>query len=178
MFLAILLIIVALVVIVVGVAARKPDTFRTVRSAVIAAEPARIYPHVDDFHRWAAWSPWEKLDPDLRRTFTGPVKGVGAMYAWEGNSKVGQGKMTILEADEPSRLLIQLDFFKPFEAHNLAEFRFEPRPGGTEVTWTMSGANTFATKLMRTLVDMDKLVGKDFEAGLANLKQLAESGPA
>lgn len=177
MFLTILLIVVALVAIMLGVAARKPDTFRTTRSIIIAADPGRIYAHLDDFHRWAAWSPWEKLDPALQRTFTGPVQGVGAMYAWEGNNKVGQGKMTVLEATAPTRLLIQLDFFKPFEAHNLAEFTLASRAGGTEVVWTMSGPNTFMSKVMRTLIDLDKMVGKDFEAGLANLKQLAESAP-
>ena len=173
--LQILLIVVGVLVVgVLVVAASKPSTFRVERSTTISVAPDKVFPLVNDFHGWAAWSPWEKLDPALKRTFSGPASGKGAVYEWEGNSKAGQGRMEILDAPAPSRITIQLDFLKPFKAHNTAEFAFEKQEGATHLRWVMTGASPFMIRLMGVFVSMDKMVGKDFETGLANLKALAE----
>ncbi|HSU13039.1 SRPBCC family protein [Longimicrobium sp.] len=178
MLLIIALVLVAAIAALLAFAATRPDTFRVERSATISAPAARIFPHLDDFHRWSAWSPWEKIDPALKRTWSGAEHGPGAVYGWEGNSKVGQGRMEIVESDAPSRLRIQLDFLKPFEAHHTAVFTMVPESGGTRVTWAMHGNHTFATKVMCLFMPMDRMVGPDFERGLANLKSVAESEPA
>jgi carbon monoxide dehydrogenase subunit G len=178
MFLTIAIVLVAIVAALLVFAATRPDTFRVERSATIAAPAARIFPHLDDFHRWGAWSPWEKLDPALKRTFSGAESGAGAVYAWEGNSKVGQGRMEILESDAPSRLRIQLDFIKPFEAHNTTVFALAPEGDATRVTWVMDGRHNLVSKLMGVFMNMDRMVGNDFERGLANLKAVAETQPA
>ena len=170
-------VIVLLIVVIVGVlavASRKPATLRLSRSAVIAAAPERVYPLLEDFHEWTKWSPWEDRDPNMTRTYTGAIRGVGAKYAWAGNRKAGSGSMEITDAKPSSDLTIALHFLKPFEAHNTTEFTLRPQGQMTEVTWTMSGDNTFASKLFSVFVSMDKLVGKDFEAGLAALKSVAE----
>ena len=127
-----------------------------------------------DFRQWPAWSPWEKLDPDMKRTLSGPASGPGATYAWQGSSKVGAGRMEIKEVTAPSKVEIQLDFIKPFEGHNVTDFTLVPRGDATEVTWLMRGPAPFVSKLMGVFVDMDKMIGKDFEAGLANLKAASE----
>jgi hypothetical protein len=163
---------------VIGVAARRPNTFGVRRSAVIDAPPEAIYPHIADFRAWAAWSPYEKLDPAMKKTYSGAASGPGAVYAWEGNGKAGQGRMEITGATVPSRVTIQLDFLKPFEAHNTSSFTLEPRGSRTEVTWAMDGASPFKMKVMGVFMDMDKMIGKDFETGLANLKAIAERQPA
>jgi uncharacterized protein YndB with AHSA1/START domain len=155
-------------------AATKPDTFRVQRAIGINAPPEKIFPFLNDFRRWSAWSPWEKLDPELKRTHSGAESGPGAVYAWEGNRKVGAGRMEITDAPPPSRVAIKLDFIRPFEAHNTAEFTLEPKGDLTTVTWTMHGRNIFFGKVMSVFLDMDKMVGKDFETGLANLKAAAE----
>jgi uncharacterized protein YndB with AHSA1/START domain len=178
MLLTIGIAVVAFVVALLAFAATRPDTFTVQRSATIAAPAERIFPHLDDFHRWGEWSPWEKLDPELRRTFSGAESGVGAVYAWEGNKKVGSGRMEILESDPPSRLRIQLDFITPFEAHNDTVFTLAPAGGGTQVNWAMHGTKNFVFKLMGIFMNMDKMVGADFERGLANLKAVAETEPA
>lgn len=166
-----------LAIIVVLVAAwRKPATFRVQRSAFVQAPPDRVFPLVSDFHQWAAWSPWEKMDPDLKRTYSGSASGVGAVYEWSGNKKVGQGRMEITDATAPSRVAIQLDFIKPFEAHNAVELLLTGRDGGTDVSWGMEGGQPFLFKVMTLVMDMDRMIGKEFETGLANLKALAESG--
>ncbi len=156
------------------VAATRPKRFRVERQATIQAAPDKVFGYVNDFHRWTAWSPWEKLDPDMNRSHAGPSSGPGASYAWEGNKKVGQGRMEVLESVAPKRLVIQLDFLKPFEAHNIAEFGFEAVGGATRVTWAMHGPSPFMMRLIGVFMSMDKMVGKDFEAGLANLKAAAE----
>lgn len=155
-------------------AATRPDTFRVERKIVIQAPPEKIYAELSDFQRWGAWSPWEKMDPQMKRSFSTPAAGQGASYAWEGNSNVGQGRMVIREAAVPAKLVIQLDFMAPMEAHNTAEFTLAPQSNGTEVTWAMYGPNPYVAKLMQLFFSMDKMVGKDFEAGLANLKAVAE----
>lgn len=155
-------------------ASTKPDTFRIERSAVINAPAERIFSVLSDFHQWGGWSPWETKDPDMKRTYGGPERGKGATYGWEGDKNVGTGRMEILEANAPSKLAIKLDFFKPFEAHNTAEFTMLPQGSGTNVHWVMHGPATFMSKVMQVFMDFDKMVGKDFESGLANLKKLTE----
>lgn len=159
---------------VLGLAATKPDTFHVERSARIAAPPAKVYALIDDFHQWGGWSPWEKLDPTMTRTYGGAPKGTGATYAWSGNSKVGRGRMEITGTRPDSQVAIQLDFEEPIAARNLTEFTLVPDGDGTRVTWAMSGPCTYLTKVMQVFVSMDDMVGKDFDAGLANLKTLAE----
>jgi len=156
-------------------ASAKPDSFRVQRSAVIAAPPETIFPLIADFHRWGGWSPWEHRDPAMKRTFEGPQSGVGAVYAWDGNRNVGAGRMEIVEAAQPSRIVIKLDFIKPFEGHNIAEFALQGRGPSTEIVWTMHGPAPLLSKVMQLVMNMDKMIGKDFEAGLAGLKRLAEA---
>ena len=150
------------------------DTYTVQRSATIAAPPQRVYEQIVDFHRWAAWSPWEDIDPDMRRDHSGPESGVGATYAWSGNRKAGQGRMTITEATEPSRVRIDLRFEKPFKARNDTDFHIEPDGAGSRVTWTMTGRKTLATKVMGVFKSMDAMVGPDFEKGLTRLRTAAE----
>lgn len=169
-----------LVVLLVVVIALRPNTFRVERSAVIHAPPAACFAQVNDFHAWVAWSPWEKIDPQLDRTYSGPSSGVGAKYAWLGNRQVGQGNMTIEQSDAPTLIGIRLEFIKPFAGVNAVTFRFTPIPGdngtgtATKVTWTMDGKYIFITKAFCLFMDMDKMIGKDFERGLAGMKQVAE----
>ena len=166
-----------LVLAVVGLlvyAAMQPEDFRIQRSTTVKAPPERIYPHIADFRAWGPWSPWEKKDPAMKRTFSGPDSGVGAAYAWEGDKNVGTGKMTILEATAPGKVVIKLEFLKPFEATNTAEFTLQPQGGSTTITWAMTGKNNFLAKLMCVFMNMEKMVGPDFEAGLAGLKAIAE----
>ncbi len=171
----ILLAVAALLVIVLGLAATKPDSFAVQRSATVQAGPEKVVGLIDDFHQWRAWSPWEKLDPAMKTTFSGAERGPGAVYAWEGNSKVGAGRMEILE-ETPGKVTIKLDFIKPFEGHNVAEFVVTPQGAATQVTWAMHGPTPFVSKIMQVFVSMDSLIGGDFERGLANLKTAAESG--
>ena len=165
----ILIVLLIAIVGVLGYAATRSDTFQVQRKAVIAAPPEKVFAMIDDFRRWNEWSPWDKLDPAMTRTFGGPATGVGATYAWAGNSAVGEGRMEILESTAPSKIRIKLDFIKPFESNNVTEFVLVPRDGGTDVTWTMQGPNLYVSKLMDTFVDMDTMIGKDFEKGLADM---------
>lgn len=162
------------VALVLGWAATQPDSFRIERSIAIAAPPARIFPLVNDFRGWALWSPWEKKDPAMKRTRSGADSGVGAVYEWSGNSEVGSGRMEIIHSAPDSRVAVDLHFTAPFEARNTAEFLLEPRDGGTVVTWSMSGPAPFVSKVMGLFMDMDAMVGGDFEAGLAAMKEQAE----
>lgn len=173
MFTTIAIIIGVLIAIVLVLAATKPDSFRLERSATIDAPPEKIFPLLNDFHRWGEWSPWEKLDPAMQRTFGGPENGVGSFYEWEGNSKAGKGRMQITESQPPSRVVLDLDFIKPFKAHNITEFHLVPNGSRTNLTWSMHGPNTFMTKVMTVFTSMDKMVGKDFDQGLVNLKAAA-----
>ena len=159
-------------------AAMQPEDFRIQRSTTVNAPPERIYPHIADFRRWDAWSPWEKKDPAMKRTFSGAASGVGAAYAWEGDKNVGTGQMTILEATAPGKVVIKLEFLKPFAATNTAEFTIQPDHGTTTVTWAMTGKNNLLAKVMCVFMNMEKMVGPDFEAGLAGLKALAEKPAA
>jgi hypothetical protein len=153
-------------------AATKPDTFRVQRSALIQAPRAKVHALIDDFDRWQSWSPYEKKDPAMKRERSGPKSGVGAVYGWT-SKEVGTGRMEILEST-PAAVRIKLDFAAPIEAHNVAEFVLRPEGDATRVTWTMQGPNTYIGKLMQTVFDMDHMVGRDFEAGLASLKSLTE----
>jgi hypothetical protein len=155
-------------------AVSRPNNFRIHRTASIAAPAGKIYLLIVDFHAWSAWSPYERLDPNMRKTYEGPTSGKGAIYKWDGDSKAGAGRMEITEASEPRQVTIRLDFSKPFVAHNIAEFTLEPAGAATTVTWAMSGRNPFMMKLMGVFISMDKMIGKDFEAGLANLKAATE----
>ena len=162
------------IAVVLILAATKPDSFSVQRAAVINAPAEKVFPLIADFHEWRKWSPWEERDPELRRTYGGAERGRGAIYAWEGNRNVGSGRMEILEANSPSLVRIQLDFLKPFEAHNIAEFTMLPQGSATSVTWVMHGPAPFMAKVMHTVINMDRMVGKDFETGLANLRTIAE----
>lgn len=155
-------------------AATRPDTFRVQRATSIKAPPEKIFPLINDFQRWGRWSPWEKLDPALKRSYSGPASGKGAVYAWQGNNDVGHGRMEIAESSAPSRVVIKLDFLKPFEAHNIAEYTLEKQGDATNVTWAMHGPSPYFAKLMGVFCSMDSMVGTKFEEGLANLKALAE----
>jgi hypothetical protein len=168
------IIVAVLIAAVLIFAATKPDTFHVQRAASIKAPPERIFALINDFNRWGAWSPWEKKDPAMKRTFGAVTSGKGAVYAWEGNKDVGQGRMEIAESVASSRLTLKLDFVKPFEAHNLVEFTLEPRGEATSITWAMQGDTPYFAKIIHVFFDMDKMVGKDFEAGLASLKAIAE----
>lgn len=168
----------AVLIVAVGavliLAATKSDTFRVRRAASINAPPEKIFAFINDFDRWGAWSPYEKKDPAIKRTRNGPASGKGAVYAWEGNKDVGQGRMEIADASSPSKVTIKLDFVKPFEAHNIVEFTLVPQGGSTTVTWDMHGGLPYMAKVAHLFFDMDRMVGKDFEAGLASLKAAAE----
>ncbi len=175
MLTTVIVIILLAIAAIIGLAAMKPDVFRVRREADIAAPPEKIFALLDDFRQWARWSPWEKMDPAMTRTYDGAASGVAAIYGWQGNKKVGQGRMEIVEAAPPSRLRIKLDFIKPFESHNTTVFTLEERGDLTNVAWDMQGPASFMVKLMHVFMNMDKMVGKDFEKGLANMKAVAEA---
>ena len=173
--LAVIAVVVA--VIVAGIliyATTKPDSFTVKRSASIKAPPDRIFALISDFHGWGAWSPYEKKDPDMKRTFSGAGQGKGAIYEWDGNKNVGTGRMEIIESTAPRKIVIKLDFLKPFEGHNTAEFTMDPQGDNTTVTWAMYGPSSFIFKVMGLFMNMDKMIGKDYEAGLAAMKAAAE----
>ena len=173
----ILLILAAAIVLILVIAATRPNTFRVSRSISVNAPADAIYPQVVDFQRWAIWSPFEALDPDMKKTFSGPEGGVGAVYAWDGNKKAGAGRMEIVEASPPKNVSLKLEFTRPFKSENMTDFTMEPQGDSTRVTWTMRGDHTFMSKVMCVFISMDSMVGKDFEQGLANLKRAAESRP-
>jgi uncharacterized protein YndB with AHSA1/START domain len=168
------IIVAVLIAVVLIFAATKPDTFRVQRAASIKAPPEKVFALINDFKRWDAWSPWEKKDPAMKRTWGAVTSGKGAKYAWEGNKDVGQGSMEIAESVAPSKITLKLDFVKPFEAHNIVVFTLEPKGGTTNVTWVMEGPVPYFAKIIHVFLDMDSMVGKDFEAGLASLKVIAE----
>ena len=171
---AIGIIVILLIAAVLAFAATKPDSFRVQRAASIKAPPEKIFPFINDLRNFGAWSPYEKKDPAMKRSFSGPASGKGAVYEWDGDKNVGQGRMEIADTAPPSKVTIKLDFVRPFEAHNLVEFTLAPKGDATDVTWAMQGPTPYVAKLMHVFFDMDSMVGKDFEAGLANLKSLAE----
>ncbi len=168
------LVVAVLIAGVLAYAATKPDTFRVQRTVTIQAPPEKIFPLINELPRWKEWSPYEKKDPAMKRTFSGPAGGKGASYAWEGNNEVGQGRMEIAETTPPSKVIIDLHFLKPFEGRNTAEFTLDRKGEATNVTWSMYGPAPYLTKLISTFCNMDSMIGDDFAAGLASLKALAE----
>lgn len=150
-------------------AVAKPGTFRVQRTRRIQAPPEAIFALIEDFRRWPAWSPYEKLDPEMRKTYSGPATGRGSVYQWQGNRKAGEGRMEIVETVPSSVVRIQLDFLKPFEGHNTAEFTLVPEGDATLVTWAMFGPLTLMARVMSVFCSMDRLMGKEFETGLENL---------
>jgi uncharacterized protein YndB with AHSA1/START domain len=176
---AIIAVVLAIVVaIVLILAATKPNTFSVQRATTVRAPPERIFPLINDFHQWGSWSPYENKDPAMKRSFSGAADGKGAVYGWEGNKNVGSGRMEIMDTSKSSKIVIKLDFFTPFEGHNTAEFTMLPQGDATSlttnVTWLMHGPAPFMSKVMQVFINLDNMIGKDFEIGLANLKRLTE----
>ena len=167
----------ALVAGLLAYAATRPGTFHVERTIGIQAPPDRIFAFLNDFAQWSRWSPYEKLDPAMRRTRSGPASGKGAVYAWNGNRKAGAGRMEILQSVAPWSMVAKLDFSRPFEAHNTVRFTLATEGGSTRVTWSMEGPQAYAFKLMTVFFSMDAMLGKEFETGLCNLKTVAEQPP-
>jgi carbon monoxide dehydrogenase subunit G len=178
MLIKILIVVAALIIIFLIVVALQPSTFRVVRTATIAAPPEAVFAQVNDFHKWEAWSPWAKLDPEMKQTYEGRPAGVGAVSAWSGNGKVGAGRMTITDSRPAEQVRIRLEFFRPFKGTNTAEFNLKPVGGQTEVTWSMNGDLNFLTKGFSLFMSMDKMIGRDFEKGLAAMKSVTEAAAA
>ena len=168
------IVIVSLVAIMLAYAATRPDSFQLARSISIKAAPEKIFPLIDDLHSFNRWNPFLKLDPDTRLTYSGPANGKGTAHEWDGNSRVGKGRLEIMDSVPASKIVMNLDMFKPIEGHNRVEFTLEPKDGATTVTWAMSGKSAYIAKVMGLFVSMDKMVGQAFEIGLADLKVLAE----
>jgi uncharacterized protein YndB with AHSA1/START domain len=167
----------AILAVLSAVVAAQPSEFEVKRSLVMPVPPAAVFAQVEDFKKWARWSPWEKLDPTMKKHFSGPPTGVGASYHWVGNDQVGEGRMTIVNAAAPNRIEIRLEFMKPWKATNPTMFSFEPEGAGTRTTWSMTGKNDFIGKAFSLAMDMDALVGADFDKGLAALAQAAATSP-
>jgi uncharacterized protein YndB with AHSA1/START domain len=173
-------ILIGLAVIVVAFAAivaLQPSEFRVARTATIAAPPPAVFAQVNDYRKWTAWSPYEKLDPAMKKTYAGAPAGTGAVYTWAGNSQAGEGRATITESRPNELIRIQLEFVKPFAANNTAEFTFKPQGDKTAVTWSLTGHRNFLFKAVGLLMNMDRMVGGQFEEGLAQLKSVVEAAP-
>lgn len=173
-------VLVALAVLVVAgvvVVATRPSEFRVTRTGTISAPPAVVFAQVNDFHKWEAWNPWGKLDPAMKQSYEGAPAGVGAVYTWAGNSQVGEGRMTLTESRPNELIRIKMEFLKPFAATSTAEFTFRPEGNGTAVTWSMEGQNNFMAKTMHLVMNMDRMIGGQFEKGLAAMKSVAEAAP-
>jgi len=158
---------------VLVLASTKPDSFRVQRTVTISAPQQAVFALVNDYRQWSAWSPWEKKDPNMKRSFSGPASGKGAAYAWDGDGNVGKGSMLITEST-PERVALNLDFEKPFEGHNKVVFAIESKGLSTDVTWSMEGPSPFITKVIQVFCDMDSMIGAEFENGLAAMKAAAE----
>ncbi len=167
--------IVAAIAALLAYAAQQPDRFLVERGISIQAPPEKVYAILSDFRHWESWSPWEKVDPAMKRTFSGAPSGTGAVYAWEGDNKVGSGRMEIVNTSPPNLIVIKLDFLKPLESHNIAEFTLRSDGGATYVSWVMHGPSSYIAKLIGVFRSMDKMVGEDFRKGLEQLKAVAES---
>jgi hypothetical protein len=175
MFKKILIGLAAVIAVLVVVIMTRPDDFRYSRSIVVAAPPAAVFAHINDFHKWDAWSPWAKIDPNCKYVFEGAAAGKGAVFKWAGNSEVGEGKQEILESREGELIHIKLDFVKPFTASNDTEFKFAPEGNGTKITWSMYGKSGFMGRAFGLFVDCEKMVCGDFEKGLASIKSIVET---
>jgi uncharacterized protein YndB with AHSA1/START domain len=174
MLIKIIIAIVVVVAVILIYASTKPDTFRVERSATFKATPEKVFAQINDFHNWPAWSTWERMDPNMQKTHSGAASGVGAKYAWQGNNKVGQGDMEITETIPNSKVMVNLNFLKPMEAHNIGEFTITPEGEGARLNWAMYGPAPFMTKLFGVFVNMDKMIGKDFEDSMNNLRTVVE----
>jgi len=170
----IVMVIVVLLVAILIYAASRPDTFRVERSTSIKAPAEKIFPLINDFREWEPWSPWEKIDPSVKRSYSGAVNGEGAIYEWNGNKEIGKGRMEIIESSPPSKVILKIDFIKPFEAHNTIEFTLVTQGDSTMVTQAMYGPCPYLSRLMGIFFSMDKMVGQKYEEGLANLKAISE----
>jgi carbon monoxide dehydrogenase subunit G len=176
MFKKILFALIVLIAVFCAVAYMQPSEFKVSRTITIAAPADKIFPHVNDLHQWQAWSPWAKLDPKATTTFAGPNAGEGAIMSWEGNMKVGAGSMTIVESKTNESVKFRLDFLKPLAGTNQAEFTFKPEDNNTVVTWDMQGEAKFINKAMNLIFNCEKMIGENFEKGLADLKTISETG--
>ena len=171
----ILIVLPVIVLFLIIVAATRPSDFRVTRSAAILAPAGTVFEQVNNLHNWEEWSPWAKLDPNAKNSYEGPAEGVGAAFAWSGNSKVGEGRMSITKSQPNELVIFNLEFIKPFKATNTAEFTFKTNADQTIVTWSMFGKNNFMGKLMGLFINCDKMCGRLFEKGLSQMKTLAES---
>lgn len=159
------------------IVALQPPEFRIARSITIATPPAVVFAQVDDFHKWQAWNPWGKVDPAMKQTYEGAPSGTGAIYTWAGNNEVGEGRMTITESRPTDLIRVKLEFLKPFAATHTADFTFKPAGNQTLVTWSMFGEKNFMAKAVHLVMNMDKMIGGQFEKGLADMKSAAEAAP-
>lgn len=178
MFIYVPLIIVGAIVLFVIFIALRPSEFQVTRTAKISAPPAAVFAQVNNFHNWDAWNPWGKIDPAMKQTYEGPASGTGAVYSWVGNRNVGEGRMTIIDSRPSDLVCIKLEFFKPFAGTNTAEFAFVPEGGQTAVTWSMTGQMGFMPKVFHLFVGMDKMIGGQFEKGLASMRSVVEAVPS
>ena len=174
MLLWIILIVLALIALVLVYGLLQPASFAVSREADFNASPAMVFAQINDFHKWSAWSPWEKMDPDLKRSYSGAASGIGAKYAWVGNKKVGEGSMEITHSESAKSMQLDLHFLKPFQADNVTEFTLTPRGKQTNLKWEMRGAKPFMMRVLGAFFNMDKIVGSDFEKGLTNLRGVVE----
>lgn len=174
MILISLAVIIAVFIVVVAL---QPKEFRVARSATMSAPPSAVFAEVNDFHKWEAWNPWGKIDPAMKQTYEGAPAGVGAIYTWTSNHEVGEGRMTITESRPSDLIRIKLEFYKPFAATNMAEFTFTPDGDRTVVTWSMTGEKNFMAKAIHLFVSMDRMIGGQFEKGLAEMKAITEAPP-
>jgi hypothetical protein len=177
MLIKILIAIAVILIVLVVVVAMQPSEFRVARSATLSAPSPAVFSQVNDFHKWEAWNPWGKIDPAMKQSYEGAPAGVGAIYTWAGNNEVGEGRMTIIESRPSELIRIKMEFFKPFAANSTAEFTFKPEGNQTAVTWSMAGENNFMAKAMHLFMSMDKMIGGQFEKGLAAMKSIVEVAP-
>jgi len=174
----IILLVLGIIIVVLGViVAMQPGEFRVARSAIMSAPPQAVFAQVEDLRKWEGWNPWQKVDPAMKITFTGPPTGPGASYSWVGNKDVGEGRLTITESRPNDLVRVKLEFMKPFTATNMASFTFKPEGDKTNVTWSMEGDKNYVVKAVHLFMDMDKMVGGQFEKGLADMKKIAEAAP-
>ena len=173
----ILIAVAVIIVVMVVIVALQPTEFRVARSTTISAPAPAVFAQVNDFHKWEAWNPWGKIDPAMKQTYEGAPAGIGAIYTWAGNNEVGEGRMTLTESRPSELIRIKMEFFKPFAGISTAEFTFKPEGNQTAVTWRMSGENNFMAKAMHLFMNMDKMIGGQFDKGLAQMKSIVEAAP-
>ena len=177
MLIKIFIVVAVVVVVFVVIVTFQPSDFRVARSAILAAPAPAVYAQVNDFRKWEAWNPWGKIDPAMKQTYEGAPAGTGAIYTWIGNNEVGEGRMTIIETRPSDLIRIKLEFYKPLAATHVAEFTFKAEGGQTVVTWSMTGAKNFMAKAIHLFMNMDKMIGGQFEKGLASMKSIVEAAP-